>query len=232
MSTHATLPGIPFASPLEVSSPSETSWYHYMDWPDGSTTRGKWDYRGKVDAYLGHQDLAGKSVLEIGPASGFLTKEMEARGATVTCIDTADDDAWDVVPRKDVDAEAYRLQRKSGIHRFRKAWWLTRQRFGGRAQIAYCGAAALERVVGRVRFDVALLGCVLQHFRDPVDVLYNRGARILHDHRWARNVRAAAGRRVASSDDAEERTWTCSWSAARASWGGTSSRRCSMPATP
>jgi 16S rRNA A1518/A1519 N6-dimethyltransferase RsmA/KsgA/DIM1 with predicted DNA glycosylase/AP lyase activity len=34
-----------------------------------------------VDDYLGHVELRGKRILEIGPASGFLTVEMEKRGA-------------------------------------------------------------------------------------------------------------------------------------------------------
>ena len=48
---------------------------------------GLWDLRQTVDDYLGRIDFAGKRVLEIGPASGFLTIEMERRGADVVAVE-------------------------------------------------------------------------------------------------------------------------------------------------
>ena len=50
-------------------------------------TEGEWDLRKNVDAYLGNQNLSGKTVLELGPASGFLTFHMESKGALVTSIE-------------------------------------------------------------------------------------------------------------------------------------------------
>src|SRR5215207_3418638 len=40
---------------------------------------GRWDLRGAEEDYLGRQDFDGATVLEIGPANGFLTTEMERR---------------------------------------------------------------------------------------------------------------------------------------------------------
>jgi O-methyltransferase len=57
-----------------------------------------WDLRGKTDEYLGGIDLRGRGVLEIGPASGCLTVEMERAGADVTAIELPPEASWDVVP--------------------------------------------------------------------------------------------------------------------------------------
>ena len=71
----------------------------YVDRPDGTVICGAWDYRHNVDDYLGRVGFGGKSVLEIGPASGYLTVAMEKRGAHVTAIETPVDLAWEYVPR-------------------------------------------------------------------------------------------------------------------------------------
>ena len=52
-----------------------------MEIPGHGLVTGQWDLRGGVDDYLGKVAFAGQRVLEIGPASGFLTFEMEKRGA-------------------------------------------------------------------------------------------------------------------------------------------------------
>ena len=59
---------------------------------------GDWDLRRGVDDYLGKVVFAGKRVLEIGPASGFLTFEMEKRGAEVTSVEVTAEHGWDFVP--------------------------------------------------------------------------------------------------------------------------------------
>ena len=46
--------------------------YHTMDVPGAGLVTGEWDLRNGVDAYLGHESVAGKRVLELGTASGFL----------------------------------------------------------------------------------------------------------------------------------------------------------------
>jgi hypothetical protein len=56
-----------------------------------------WDLRGGVDHYLGKVAFAGERVLEIGPASGFLTFEMEKRGAAVVSVEVTAEHGWDFV---------------------------------------------------------------------------------------------------------------------------------------
>ncbi|HXT06947.1 MAG TPA: methyltransferase domain-containing protein [Roseiarcus sp.] len=170
---HQPIDVLTFSDPIPVSSPREASWYHYIDWPDGTVTRGIVDLRRNIDPYLGWTDFAGKTVLEIGPASGFVTKELEARGASVTCIDLPDENAWDAVPRTDLDVQAWTSQRKSGTNRLRSGWWYTQRIFNGDARVAYCGVQGLDLLRGKARFDVVLFAAVLQHMHHPIDALYS-----------------------------------------------------------
>jgi SAM-dependent methyltransferase len=170
---HPPIDSLRFAEPLEVSSPDEAFWYHSFTWPDGTETLGRWDFRGLENAYLGRQDFAGKSVLEIGPANGYLTKEMEARGAAVTCIDVSDDEPWQAVPRKDIDLVPIRERHAQDIQAIKRGWWYAQRQFGGDARVAYVGASALPALSGEVEFDIALIACVLEHVRHPIDLLYD-----------------------------------------------------------
>src|SRR4051794_11145058 len=62
-------------------------WYHAVDLPDGITTPGMYDYRGKLDAFQLPERMDGMSVLDVGSASGFWAFEFERRGAQVTSVD-------------------------------------------------------------------------------------------------------------------------------------------------
>ena len=66
-----------FAQPWAVADPAACYFYHVIDVPGHCLMVGDWDLRGEVAKYLGNVSFAGQRVLEIGPASGFLTFEME-----------------------------------------------------------------------------------------------------------------------------------------------------------
>jgi hypothetical protein len=88
-----------FATPRKVEDVADCYFYHTMELPGLGVIEGRdWDLRGRVDEYLGNVDFAGKRVLEIGPASGFLTFEMEKRGAEVVSVEVTDEHGWDFVP--------------------------------------------------------------------------------------------------------------------------------------
>ena len=55
--------------------------YSVQDVPGLSEpTKGEWDLRENIDKYLGNVDFKDKTVLELGPASGCLTFEIENQG--------------------------------------------------------------------------------------------------------------------------------------------------------
>ena len=67
-STRRTRP--PCRSGARGADLSDFVWYHASELPDGTVLPGVWDLRGHESTYLGGVDLAGKRVLELGPATG------------------------------------------------------------------------------------------------------------------------------------------------------------------
>ena len=76
-----------FGSPRNITDPRECFFYHTMDLPGLGLQVGMWDLRGNVATYLGDQSFAGKRVVDVGTASGYLCFEMENRGADVIAFD-------------------------------------------------------------------------------------------------------------------------------------------------
>src|SRR5215831_7108370 len=87
-----------FVQPRNGIRLEECDFYHTVEIPGHGVVHGQWDLREHLDEYLGGYAFAGKRVLEIGPASGFLTFEMERRGAEVVALEVPDDPGWDFVP--------------------------------------------------------------------------------------------------------------------------------------
>ena len=93
-------------SPIFAKPPSDNilledcQFYHVQDIPGLSEpTKGSFDLRKSINEYLGHVNFKNKTVLELGPASGYITFHMETLGGKVTCIDLSiEKDSWDIVP--------------------------------------------------------------------------------------------------------------------------------------
>jgi O-methyltransferase len=137
-----------------------------MEIPGQGLVGGEWDLRGGEDAYLGGVELAGRRVIEIGPASGFLTFFMESRGADVVGVELAPEAAWDVVPHAGLDAEWLRTEWREHLEMVRNGFWFAHERFGSNARIHYGSAYELPAALGH--FDLAIMGSVLLHLRDPL----------------------------------------------------------------
>ena len=99
-------------------------WYHAFELPDGTVLPGVWDLRGHESAYLGGVELAGKRVLELGPATGALTFYMERMGAEVVSFEAGFDVSIDTLPVKGDDQFQERLLvMQETIDRNHDAWW-------------------------------------------------------------------------------------------------------------
>jgi hypothetical protein len=142
--------------------------YHRMVLPDVGEVGEEWDLRPNVNAYLGETDFAGKRVLEIGPASGFLTAYMEKAGAEVVSIDLPVDYGWDVVPRPGLRQE-WLDQRRAHLQRLHNGFWFTHARLGLKSRVIYGRVQDLTDSIGK--FDIAVIAAVLIHCRDPMGVL-------------------------------------------------------------
>ena len=169
----------PYAFPQFVTDPLVCDWYHTMDLPGIGTVHGEWDLRPTIDDYLGHFDFRGRRCLDIGTGSGFLTFEMERRGATEVVSVDLDPGGHDydvvpyVAPDFDVAAEIARLKWTiGGRHR---GYWLAHRLLGSKARAYYGTAYALPDSLGQ--FDVVMIGMMLPHVRDPFSVLEQAAAR-------------------------------------------------------
>jgi hypothetical protein len=160
-----------YAETQIVTEPTECDFYHTMVIPGWGETQGQWDLRGKEQEYLGNVDLAGKRVLEVGTASGYLCFWMEKEaGADVVAYDLSENDDWDVVPYAAGPVDRIRQLRKSGIRRQMNAWWFVHRVIDSKARVVYGSVYDIPAAIGPV--DVSTVCSVLLHFRDPFQALY------------------------------------------------------------
>jgi hypothetical protein len=148
--------------------PADCSFYHSMTLPSGEV-KGQWDLRPAVAAYLGGVAFAGRSVLEIGPASGFLSFHMEAAGAAVTCIEPSMERLWDIVPLAGFDVESWRAEFQQHIVAIRKGFWYLHALHRSTVRVVEAEPYRLPADLGR--FDIGVLTSVLLHSRSPFDLL-------------------------------------------------------------
>lgn len=161
-----------FAPPREITSLEECWFYHTIDLPGFGVIPGQWDLRGGVDDYLGRVPLAGKRVLELGTASGFLCFEMEKRGADVVAFDLAPGSFPDLIPFAAFAEFGKVLADQVQIYeRLRNSYWLAHRALGSQARVVYGNLYELPAGIGPV--DVATFGCILLHLRDPFLALAN-----------------------------------------------------------
>jgi hypothetical protein len=164
-----------FAPEQRVERLEDCFFYHTIDLPGIGLVSGEWDLRGAETTYLGAVELAGRRVLEIGPASGYLSFWMERQGASVVAYDLDERQEWDLVPYRDVDSAEIRRQRSEAIKRLNNSWWFARARMQAAARCIYGSVYQLDESVGQ--FDVVTLNSVLLHLRDPFLALQRAASR-------------------------------------------------------
>ena len=166
----------PYASPPDSVDPKDCTFYHRSEIPGVGLVGDQWDLRHCTSDYLGRYDFAGKRVLDVGTASGFLTFEMEKRGATVVSFDMAEGEQWDLVPRpEDSPEELIRLQKAAaaGHRRMVNGYWYTHRALNSKAKVFYGNIYDIPDSLGT--FDVVYFGMILGHLRDPFRALYSAG---------------------------------------------------------
>lgn len=131
-----------FSKPLIVNSLDDCHFCHTIDIPGIGVVTGAWDLREGVYDYLDKFDFSGRRVLEIGPASGFLTFYMEKHGAEVVCVDLPVEEnySWDYVPRSGLDFDDISRTRTEQILKIRNAFWLCHAKFQSKAKVHYGSA--------------------------------------------------------------------------------------------
>jgi SAM-dependent methyltransferase len=162
------------APPRHVTDISECYFYHTMELPAHGVVQGHWDLRGRFDEYVGGVTVEGKSLLDVGTATGYLSFESERRGASrVVSHDMSDVRQQTLVPFRDKiyyrDRDAWAEEYAPYIERWKNAYWLCHRLYDSRAEVFYGSIYELPAELGE--FDVSVVGSVLEHLSDPISAL-------------------------------------------------------------
>ena len=149
-----------------MTIPNDCVFYQTIELPGVGVIPGSWDHREGCDVYLGHVDFKGKKVLDVGPANGFFSFEMERRGAKVVALDLGQKSEWDVVPHPYFDEENLKANMRENVRKVENAFWYGHGLLQSKVELVYGTVYDVPQLIAPV--DVALMSNVLQHFRDPL----------------------------------------------------------------
>lgn len=169
-----------YVTPRIVENPDDCNFYHAMTLPGLGEVGREWDLRDNIGDYLGNVDFSGKRVLDVGTASGFLTFEMERRGADVVSFDMKSGRQWNLVPHYKLEPNRESMfDHIAKMHeRLQNAYWYAHRALGSNAKAFYGDVYDISESIGK--FDIVLFGMILSHLRDPFQALYS-GTRLSTD---------------------------------------------------
>ena len=117
-----------FAEPIAVDSPEGTFFYHVTELPGFGIIEHptSWDLRGRFADYTGGVEVRGRSFLDVGAGSGFLSFESEKQGAEVIGFDAEHAGQLQFVPYAGIPEQspAYAFEP------MRRAYWLSHRSLG------------------------------------------------------------------------------------------------------
>lgn len=140
-------------------SQGECEFYHSMDLPRVGSIAGYWDLRGKFADYTAHTPIEGRTFLDVGTATGFLSFEAEKRGASVTSFDADGPERYQFVTGDAHHDQAY-------FRRLRNGYTFSHQLLGSKANLVLGDIYSMPQSVQP--HDVVLVGQILVHLRDPL----------------------------------------------------------------
>jgi SAM-dependent methyltransferase len=206
------------APPRFVDRLEDCFFYHAMELPGLGLVPAHWDLRGRFDEYIGGVEIAGKSVLDVGTATGFLSFEAEKRGATqVLSFDMSDARQQTFLPFKDKlyyrDHERWAQQYGAEIEQWKNAYWLCHRLLESKAAVYYGNIYDLPPELGQ--FDIALVGSVLEHLSDQISALASIARRttetiVIVSPVLRTDERIARFEALATNPDADFTWWTYS----------------------
>jgi tRNA (mo5U34)-methyltransferase len=138
------------------------SWYHTIEFDDGTATDGRFDHRALLPRYGLPPDLSGKRALDVGSGDGFWAFELERRGAEVMSVDIESFSDADLPPAlHDI------FDRHPVSLSFRRGLEIAHRKLGSSVRLT-------NRPVYDVdpsdmgTFDFVHAGDLLLHLRDPI----------------------------------------------------------------
>src|ERR1700704_2245126 len=162
------------AEPRYVDRLEDCFFYHTIDLPGFGLVSAHWDLRGRFDDYVGGVEVAGKSVLDVGTATGFLSFEAEKKGAArVLSFDMGDARQQTFLPFKGnlYYREPGRWAAVYGaeIELWKNSYWLCHRLLNSKAEVYYGDIYHLPEALSQ--FDIAIVGSVLEHLSDQITAL-------------------------------------------------------------
>ena len=153
--------------PSENISLEDCEWYHIMKIPGlDKLTEGTFDLRADVDDIFGNLDFKNKSVLNLGPSTGYLTFAAEQRGADIDSIDLdVKSLGRDWVPRANEDWKKDLRKFMGDEQRRRNAFWYAHKAFNSKSKLIISHINNLPKEVSI--YDIGIIFSVLTHIRDP-----------------------------------------------------------------
>lgn len=207
-----------FEPPRFIDRLEDCFFYHAMELPGFGLVRAHWDLRGRFDDYVGGVEVAGKSVLDIGAATGFLSFEAEKRGAArVLSFDMSDVRQQTFLPFKDKlyyrDPDRWAEKYGAEIEQWKNAYWLCHRLLDSKAEVYYGNIYELPNELGQ--FDIAIVGSVLEHLNDQITALASIARRttetiVIVSPLLETDERIARFEPLASNTDADFTWWTYS----------------------
>ena len=173
-----------YEEPWHDALQKRSYWYHSMQFPDGESVKGSWTIED-FGRYVGGYDVSGKTVLDVGTASGYLAFHAEKAGATVTGLDAASMHEFRHFPFasslscRDIQ-QSRQVWESENLIPIKNSWWHAWHKFNSRAKCVYAPMPELYEWREQ-SFDVVMAGAIVEHLSDPV---YAIGA-------WARLAREA-----------------------------------------
>jgi SAM-dependent methyltransferase len=162
-----------FEKPRYVDDRSRCNFYHTIDLPEVGTIEGGWDLRGRFDEYIGGVDVAGRKVLDVGTATGFLSFESEKRGADVVSFDIGSGENQTLLPFEKsefyTNHAAWVEDRTWNFEFWKNAYWYCHRLLKSKARVYYGDVYHIPVELGC--FDVTVVGAILMHLSDPVSAL-------------------------------------------------------------
>ena len=139
---------------------------------------GPWDI-GKVgfDQYIGNYTLRGKSVLDVGTASGYLAFSAERAGASrVTALEMESSREVCLIPFQGNADGSDRSNWDMGyeascLNRLKSSFWYAWHKFNSGVEALYAPIGALPYCTKK--FDVVIAGALIEHISDPVTAIGN-----------------------------------------------------------
>ena len=150
-----------------VKIPKNCKFYHVQEIQGlDKPTKGPFDLRKNVYQLLGDCDYKNKSVLELGPASGFITFFLENLGAKVSCIDLSiKKDEWDTIPHVNVNWKKKQRLAMKDLSKVRNAFWFAHKQNKSNAKLIETHILKLPKSLPI--HDYGLIATVLLHIQNP-----------------------------------------------------------------